>query len=148
MELVLERLRQTAAYTEGILSVNGVYYCDTLEDTVRVIRTREDKIKGYTAIPSGTYSVQMTYSPKFRQVIPEIVQVPWFTGIRIHAGNTAHDTSGCILVGKKCHDGMLCSSRVVARSLSNKIAHAREVLKEPVRITITQIRMERDIKRE
>lgn len=70
------------------------FFCNTLEDPVR-----PQKIKGDTAIPEGSYPIAITYSPKFKRYMPEVLNVPNFEGIRIHSGNTKKDTSGCILVG-------------------------------------------------
>jgi hypothetical protein len=59
------------------------------------------KVKGESAIPKGTYTVRFTYSPRFKKNMWQIIDVPGFDGIRIHAGNTADDTEGCILVGTR-----------------------------------------------
>lgn len=142
MILLLERTKQTASYTEGRLLVDGLYFCDTLEDTVRVLKTKDDKIKGYTAIPSGKYAVQFTYSRRFRRYMMEITQVPWFTGIRIHAGNSADDTEGCVLVGTKDSDGHLIASRITCQRLEHKVSGAI-ARKESVHIIINQNAMHR-----
>lgn len=81
-------------YTIGQLFINERYFCNTLEDSVR-----EMKIAGETAIPYGRYEVEVSYSPKFKRPLPLLLNVPNFEGIRIHSGNTAKDTAGCILVG-------------------------------------------------
>lgn len=117
MTLTLLRRTKTEHYTEGELFQGETKLCDTLEDRVRVIRNRQDKVIGYTAIPEGKYNVAWTYSPKFHRNMPLIEQVPWFSGIRIHAGNTAADTSGCILVGKKDGAGQLTMSKVTAERI-------------------------------
>lgn len=131
MELKLLRQPTTRDYVEGKLYINGVYECDTLEDTCRPIRSIRDKIVGRTAIPAGTYPVYWTKSPKFRRFLPEVREVPWFTGIRIHAGNSPEDTRGCILVGRRYHAGFISASRAtletVCMKISSAIAHGDNV---------------------
>ena len=82
--------------TPGQLTVNGTFECFTLEDVVRPV-----KIKGVTAIPSGTYQVIINFSNRFQKQMPLLLNVPNYEGVRIHPGNTAEDTEGCILVGNK-----------------------------------------------
>lgn len=96
MKLVLNRIFLNDKATIGELYVDNAYLCDTLEDKVRPANT---KVYGETAIPDGTYEVKLTYSPRFKQILPEILNVPNFTGIRIHKGNSSKDTEGCVLVG-------------------------------------------------
>lgn len=96
MNLRVIREPSTAAATPGLLLIDGVFVCWTLEDVVR-----EVKIPGETAIPAGRYDVRLSLSQRFQKVLPEVLAVPGFTGIRIHAGNTVKDTSGCVLVGRK-----------------------------------------------
>ena len=100
-ELTLERLYLKADYTIGRLLVDGDYFCDTLEDRVRdynkdgdLLDEGEGKVYGETAIPYGRYSVVVSHSPKFRRDLPLLLNVPHFTGIRIHAGNHAGHTEG------------------------------------------------------
>ena len=95
MHLRVIREPSTAAATMGILLIDGVFTCWTLEDVVRPV-----KIPGDTAIPAGRYAVQLSLSQRFQKLLPEILTVPGFTGIRIHAGNTQADTAGCLLVGR------------------------------------------------
>lgn len=88
--------------TPGALSIDGKQVCWTLEDTVREQPGKQVKfwkIPGETAIPVGTYPVILTMSNRFKKVLPLLVGVPGFEGVRIHSGNTVHDTEGCILVG-------------------------------------------------
>ena len=124
--MLLNLIRQTLTpnYTEGILLLGEKKLCDTLEDCQRVIRDRNDKVKGYTAIPKGTYQIAWTYSPKFRRYCPLLINVPWFEGIRIHAGNTAADTAGCILCGVKSADGQLQQSRYTTERIYGIIQRA------------------------
>lgn len=96
MKLVLNRIFLNDKATIGELYVDNAYLCDTLEDKVRPANT---KVYGETAIPDGTYDVILSYSPRFKQILPEILNVPNFTGIRIHKGNSSKDTEGCVLVG-------------------------------------------------
>ena len=94
MKLLLERIHSSVTDTLGILFIDGKFFCYTLEDEYR-----EVKVMAETRIPAGTYSVALTFSQRFERVMPEIQNVPNFTGIRIHAGNTEKDTAGCPLVG-------------------------------------------------
>lgn len=123
MTLTLIRHNYSENYTEGELFLGEKKLCDTLEDKERVIRNKADKVAGYTAIPKGTYAIAWTYSPRFHRYTPEILQVPWFTAIRIHAGNTPEDTAGCILVGRKGEaKGTLVTSRVTAEKIYTLIS--------------------------
>lgn len=97
MKLTLHRKWLTERSTIGELYVNGAFYCFTLED---LLRPPGEKIKHKTAIPAGNYQVAITYSARFGRMMPLLINVPMFEGIRIHAGNTADETSGCILVGR------------------------------------------------
>lgn len=100
MELTVERIYKGKDYTIGELSINGVFFCHTLEDKVRLLNSYEDKVYGQTAIPIGRYKVIISYSNHFKKEMPEILNVEFFKGIRIHAGNDKDDTDGCILVGE------------------------------------------------
>ena len=97
MKIEVNRIFKASNYTIGELSVNNNYVCDTLEDKVRV---DGEKVYAETAIPTGTYTLVLSYSNKFKKVMPEILNVPNFSGIRIHCGNSSKDTEGCLLVGK------------------------------------------------
>lgn len=112
--IVVERHTFGDTYTIGKMYINGTYVCDTLEDVIR-----EVKIKHKTAIPYGTYPVKNTYSPHFKKVLPELFDVPNFSAIRIHAGNTEADTSGCILVGTYDGDRAIKSSRIALDKVLN-----------------------------
>ena len=97
MKIEVNRIFKASNYTIGELSVNNNYVCDTLEDKVRV---DGGKVYAETAIPTGTYTLVLSYSNRFKKVMPEILNVPNFSGIRIHCGNSSKDTEGCLLVGK------------------------------------------------
>ena len=97
MKIEVNRIFKASNYTIGELSVNNNYICDTLEDKVRV---DGEKVYAETAIPTGTYTLVLSYSNRFKKVMPEILNVPNFSGIRIHYGNSSKDTEGCLLVGK------------------------------------------------
>lgn len=115
------------------------YFCDTLEPTWRDYAHGAYKIKGRSAIPEGRYAVVVTRSPKFGQWLPLLLGGPDFNrkwkGVRIHAGNTAADTEGCILVGKNLEVGKVLDSRIWLKRLMKKIyeAQARD---EPVWLTV------------
>ncbi len=117
------------------LPEESLYFCDTLEPTWRDYAHGGRKIKGRSAIPEGRYAVVISYSPKFEQWLPILLGVPNFSGIRIHAGNTAADTEGCILVGKNKIVGQVVDSRIWLHRLKKKIVEAKD-RGEPVWITI------------
>ena len=104
------------------------YFCDTLEPPVREVKTKSRG--GITqkpfAIPEGRYPVVITYSPKFKKWLPLLLNVPQFSGIRIHAGNTPRDTAGCILVGENKLVGQLLNSTLWLNRLKQKIVEAKE----------------------
>ena len=104
----------------------SLYFCDTLEPTWRDYAHGGRKIKGRSAIPEGRYAVVISFSPKFQQWLPILLGVPNFSGVRIHAGNTAADTEGCILVGKNKLVGQVVDSRIWLHRLKQKIVEAKE----------------------
>lgn len=117
MKLTLKRIALRSTYTIGKLYVDDAYFCDTLEDTVRDTNKSgkfdngEQKIKGKTAIPYGTYEIKWTYSPRFKKYTPQLMNVPSFEGIRVHAGNTSADTEGCLILGENKQVGKVLNSR-------------------------------------
>ncbi|MBO4641688.1 MAG: hypothetical protein J5661_02370 [Bacteroidaceae bacterium] len=141
MELILKRIAKKKSYTIGKLGIlpaasvdanvnvdEGTYFCDTLEPPVREVKTKSRG--GITqkpfAIPEGRYPVVITYSPKFKKWLPLLLNVPQFSGIRIHAGNTPRDTAGCILVGENKQVGQLQNSTLWLNRLKQKIVEAKE----------------------
>lgn len=117
MKLTLKRIALRPTYTIGKLYIDDAYFCDTLEDTVRDTNKSgkfdngEQKIKGKTAIPYGTYQIKWTYSPRFKKYTPQLMNVPSFEGIRVHAGNTSADTEGCLILGENKQVGKVLNSR-------------------------------------
>ncbi len=124
MKLKVERLWKKPGYTVGRLYVDGKFFCNTLEDTVRDLN-RERKVPGKTAIPYGEYKVVFNWSPKFGRNLPRLLNVPAFEGILIHPGNTADDSSGCILVGKNTKVGRLTESRYTSDKLNVLVEDAQ-----------------------
>ena len=113
MKLEVIRHAFKPTYTIGKLYIDGKYFCDTLEDVVR----KGPKVMHETAIPAGTYEVILNMSPRFKKVLPRLLNVPGFDGILIHAGNTSKDTSGCILVGQNKEVGKVINSQATMQRL-------------------------------
>ena len=122
MNLRLIRRWPKATCTIGELLVDGAWFCFTLEDV-----ERPEKIPGETAIPAGRYKVIITHSQRFDRELPLLVDVPGFTGIRIHAGNTDADTRGCILVGKRTLENAIGESRAALDALMEKLRVQGEI---------------------
>lgn len=134
MEIVVNRIFTCKDYTIGRLFIDGAYYCDVLEDCDRGLdqgmsdeEIRRLKIYGKTAIPTGTYRVVLTYSNRFRKVLPEILNVKGYSGVRIHTGNTPEDTLGCILVGRNTKKGMVTESRKMFAPLLDMMRKAKDI---------------------
>ena len=129
MRLRLERKYLGEEYTIGHLYMDGLRLCETVEDKVRDLNhdgdlddPGEGKIPGRTAIPYGRYELDLTWSPKFTRLLPLVMNVKGFNGIRIHRGNTAEDSAGCILPGEnKVKGGVIHSTeyeqKIVERML-------------------------------
>ena len=143
MEIQVNRIARKEGYTIGRMSLYGEYFCDTLEDTDRgldatmsVDEILAKKIKAQTAIPTGKYDVILTFSPRFKRVLPLLLSVKGYEGIRIHAGNTAEkDTEGCLLVGENKIKGRIINSRATLERLMSVLLEC-EKRKEKISITI------------
>jgi ribosomal protein S13 len=140
MKIDLFRKYIRNGYSIGKLSINGKTICDTLEDEDRglISEMTEEEIKsiklyGKTAIPVGEYKVTMSYSQRFKKVMPLLLDVKGFAGIRIHSGNTAEDTEGCILCGLNSEKGKVLNSKVYTELVYKYI---RNGLNEGVTIQI------------
>jgi len=140
MILTLKRIAFRDTYTIGKLYIDGKWFCDTIEDRDRGLYDSMDddeikarKVYGETAIPYGEYMIKITYSPKYKKMMPLIENVKGFSGIRIHSGNTAKDSLGCILVGKNKKVGMVLDSRATYNMLFNILSKEKDI-----RIKITK----------
>lgn len=123
--MLVEIIRDTFTNktTTGKLLIDGKFECYTLED---VVRPNKEKVYGETAIPTGTYEVTIDYSPKYKREMIHILDVPGYQGIRIHSGNKAEDTEGCILVGSSRTVDWISESIKAYTKLYNKINNAYE----------------------
>ena len=145
MELRLERKYKKEKYTIGRLYVDGVFFCNTCEDKDRGLRqsdayasNKRKKVPNETAIPTGRYRVTLgVQSPKYSKraaynwcngYLPRLINVPCFEGILIHAGNTANDSSGCILVGQNREVGKVLDSMVTLKALYEKLKAAKDYI--------------------
>lgn len=143
MELIVRRIALKDEYTIGKLYVNGVYECDTLEDKVRDFNrdgdlndNGEGKVYGQTAIPYGKYEITMdVQSPKYSKrasymwcngYLPRLLNVPHFDGILIHAGNSAKDSSGCLICGENKVKGRVINSMATLKRLYPKLKEASD----------------------
>jgi hypothetical protein len=137
MEIELKRIYKGVDYTIGELYIDGIFICNTLEDKVRLLNSYEDKVYAKTAIPYGRYKVIISYSPHFKQLLPEILNVDFFKYIRMHTGNDKDDSAGCILVGE-CRDvkeGYIYNSKKALKKVMDILTPAWNK-KEDIHITI------------
>jgi len=130
MKLLLQRGQGEKDSTPGQLFIGGKFECFTLED---IVRRPGVKVYGQTAIPAGTYQVIINWSPRFQRQLPLLINVPRFDGIRIHTGNKAADTDGCILVGDSPTPGWLGQSKVAFDRLFAKLQATSETITIEIR---------------
>jgi hypothetical protein len=130
MHLKVLRSAFTNRSTIGELYVDDAFECFTLEDMARPV-----KVPGMTAIPEGVYVVSVSFSNRFRRLLPEIHNVPNYTGVRIHPGNTDTDTEGCILVGRAKAEDFIGNSRAAFDKLFARIQEAAR--REKIFIEVT-----------
>lgn len=152
MELKVKRKAKRETYVIGDLSIDEVFFSNTLEDTDRGLTSdmsdeqiKEIKQKGITAMPTGRYKVVMNVqSPKFSKYkqyefckgyLPRLVDVPGYEGVLIHIGNYPKDTDGCILVGKNTVKGAVMNSTATFKKLYDILKNADEA-GEDIYITI------------
>lgn len=144
MKINIRRIAKKNTYTIGKLYIDGEYFCDTIEDKDRglkkemtIAELQNRKIYGQTAIPAGTYNVTMkVQSPKYSKrvsyawckgYLPRLLDVPAYDGVLIHAGNTAKDSAGCILVGRNKVVGKVLNSMVTLKALYAKMKQAKSI---------------------
>ena len=148
MKLILKRIALRDTYTIGKLYIDGVYFCDTLEDKVRDLNKNgkfdngEKKVYSETSIPYGIYKVDInTVSPRFKNrvwakpyggKIPRLLNVNSFEGVLIHPGTTSKDTSGCLLVGRNTIVGKLTQSQNTFHKLMSKLKGQKDITIEIV----------------
>ena len=142
MKMLLKRRFLGDNYTIGTLYIDGIRFCDTLEDKNRDLNKngrfdgKEKKVMGETCIPFGTYKVVLYKSPRFKRLLPRLLDVHSFDGVLIHRGNTAKDTEGCILVGENKVKGKVINSThyevELVRRCSDAIANNEEITIEIV----------------
>lgn len=110
MKIEIKRDIKGNTYTAGKMYVDGRHFADTLEPRA-IDWSKEEKTLGKTAIPEGTYKVEMRYSTKFKTQMPFVQNVPHFDGIMLHVGNSVRDSRGCILIGTRTYPSVLTHSR-------------------------------------
>lgn len=151
MELLLDRKWKKDTYTIGIMYVNGQRFSETVEDKDRglndkmpLAEIKAKKVYGKTAIPTGTYDIQMTYSPKFAGKafgrryagkVPQMMNVKGYEGVRIHPFNTAEDSYGCVAVGKNSIKGQVTQSTAYYYKLMDN--YIMPAIKRGEKITLT-----------
>lgn len=136
MRITVKRDTFTNECTLGKLYIEGEYICETLEDTDRKLEAGGEKVYGKTAIPRGLYKLIINWSQRFKRYLPILLPVPEFEGIRIHPGNTAADTSGCILVGlHRSGDRAVTHSNAAFDALFKRLQNAQE-REEPMRLEV------------
>lgn len=126
LTLRLHRDVFTDSSAVGTLSVDGTFECFTLEDADRKLEVGGAKVKDRTAIPRGTYPVVLDFSPRFQVVMPHVLDVPGFSGVRIHSGNRPEDTEGCVLVGLTRKENWVGASRAAYDALYAKLLTAQD----------------------
>jgi hypothetical protein len=130
MNLKLIRKYPASDCVIGELYVNDQFECYTCEDIERPV-----KLDGVTAIPRGNYEIVITFSERFQKLLPLLLNVPNYDGVRIHPGNTSADTEGCILPGKGKTENSVTQSRDAFAVLFPKLDAAAK--KEKIFLEIT-----------
>lgn len=134
MKLRLIRTSMQEEFTTGVLYAGDEMMAHTLEPKQRDL-SAEPKVWGRTAIPPESYRVVLARSARFKRKMPYLMNVPHFSGVMIHCGNTVADTRGCILVGERAEQGKLKNSRATFGRLYTLLEKADEA-GESITITI------------
>lgn len=127
-EVKIKRIAFKDTYTIGKCTVDGEYISDTIEDKVRVLNSIEDKIYGETAILAGTYNADIYFSKKFGYKVIRLFDVPYFSGILIHRGNTAKDSLGCIICGFNDKKGWVSRPTIAMNKLIEAVEGADRII--------------------
>lgn len=139
MKLTLKRKYLGEKYTIGDLYIDGKFFCNTIEDTVRKLPTTcpntpkgsackcREKVYAETAIPEGTYKITLEHSPRFKRKLPFLHNVPHFIGILIHSGTTEKDSAGCLIVGKNTIKGKVTESRLTSDKLNDILSKEKHI---------------------
>lgn len=139
MKLTLKRKYLGKKYTIGDLHIDGKFFCNTIEDTVRELPTScpntskgstckcREKVYAETAVPEGTYKITMEHSPRFKRKLPFLHNVPHFIGILIHSGTTEKDSAGCLIVGKNTIKGKVTESRITSDKLNEILSKEKHI---------------------
>lgn len=143
MEITVKRPNTNLDATVSELYIDGVFFSHVVEDkdrglfaTMPLEEIKAKKVWGKTCIPYGRYEVVISYSNRFQKMLPLLMNVPGYLGIRIHPGNTAEDTDGCLCPGIKSSELTVRTSRVTFSKLFSLIQKALK--KEKVHINIVQ----------
>lgn len=148
MEIRVRRIALKDTYTIGKMYIDGVYFCDVLEDRVRDLENQV-KVPNNTAIPYGTYEITLDvkstkysdfnkypWAKEYNGYLPRLTNVPLFLGILIHPGNTEHDSSGCLLVGENKVVGKVINSKATFERLMKEYLLPAKKRDEKINITI------------
>lgn len=135
--LLQRRIVNSGKNTIGNLFFNGIWFCYVLEDTVRELKDlnndgdfddkNEGKVYGETAIPGGTYKVIVNMSNRFKKLLPLLIDVTGYQGVRIHSGNVEADSLGCLIVGMKTDGKKVLDSRIALDELMKRLKTFDEI---------------------
>lgn len=128
MIVVIDRKWKKDTYTIGRVFIDDVFFANSMEDKDRgltkdmpLTEIKKRKVYGETAIPAGEYEVRMTYSPKYKRRMPQVMDVPGWTGVRMHSMNEAKDSLGCIGMGKNDKPGWISNSRATHAEFDKRL---------------------------
>jgi hypothetical protein len=131
MIVVIDRKWKKDTYTIGRVFIDDVFFANSMEDKDRgltkdmpLAEIKKRKVYGETAIPAGEYEVRMTYSPKYKRRMPQVMDVPGWTGVRMHSMNEAKDSLGCIGMGKNDKPGWISNSRATCAEFEKRLIAA------------------------
>lgn len=131
MLVVIDRKWKKDTYTIGRVFIDDVFFANSMEDKDRgltkdmpLAEIKKRKVYGETAIPAGEYEVRMTYSPKYKRMMPQVMDVPGWTGVRMHSMNEAKDSLGCIGMGKNDKPGWISNSRATHAEFDKRLEAA------------------------